>query len=296
MSVASEMFRKECKKNDSQRFAGFKTPNDIVRYDDILYGTDPKWHVLDVYRPKSVSTKEKLPVIVSFHGGGWVYGDKELYQWYGMDLAQRGFAVVNYTYRLAPEFQFPAPLEDTNLVFTWVMKHAEEYGLDVDNIFAVGDSAGGHGVGLYAGILTNPEFADTFAFSVPEGLKLRAIAINCGVAEVKITGDPEDLTQQLMGDYLPNGGDANELDIMSVVHHVTENYPPTYIMTAMNDFLKMEAPIFARSFSEHNVPFTYVLYGTKEEPLQHVFHCDIHDGAAKKCNDDECRFFREHMA
>ena len=55
---------------------------------------------LDVYRPK-LNIKGKLPVIMSVHGGGWVYGDKDVYQWYCMNLAQRGFAVVNYSYRLA---------------------------------------------------------------------------------------------------------------------------------------------------------------------------------------------------
>lgn len=99
---------------------------------------------LDVYRPKATNIEEKLPVIVSVHGGGWVYGDKEGYQYYCMSLAQRGFAVVNFSYRLAPESKFPASIIDTNLVFGWILDHAEEYGFDTENIFAVGDSAGAH--------------------------------------------------------------------------------------------------------------------------------------------------------
>ena len=63
-----------------------------------------KWQKLDVYRQKDATGK--LPVIVSVHGGGWVYGDKERYQFYCMDLAERGFAVVNFSYRLAPEYKF----------------------------------------------------------------------------------------------------------------------------------------------------------------------------------------------
>ena len=59
-----------------------------------------------------------------------------------MSLVQHGFAVVNFTYRLAPEHKFPAAIEDTNLVMQFVMEHAREYGFDTDNIFAVGDSAG----------------------------------------------------------------------------------------------------------------------------------------------------------
>ena len=127
MSVISEQIRKSFKEGDDIRDEGLKTPENIERFDDIIYGTDPDWQVLDVYRP--IGDKEKkLPVIVSVHGGGWVYGDKKRYQYYTMGLAQRGFAVVNFTYRLAPEFKFPAPLEDTNLVMQWVMDHAKEYG------------------------------------------------------------------------------------------------------------------------------------------------------------------------
>lgn len=88
--------------------------------------------VLDVYRPKD--TEGNLPVIVSVHGGGWVYGDKELYQYYCMSIAQRGFAVVNFTYRLAPEYQFPAPMEDTNSVFAWILDNKDKYGMDVANL------------------------------------------------------------------------------------------------------------------------------------------------------------------
>lgn len=79
-----------------------------------------------------------LPVIVSVHGGGWGYGDKERYQYYCMSLAQQGFAVVNFSYRLASKYKFPAPLEDTNRVFVWLLAHAVRYGFDTHNVFCVG--------------------------------------------------------------------------------------------------------------------------------------------------------------
>lgn len=95
MSQASDTMRREWKINDAKRDAGLTTPEDICRYDDLVYGPDPVWNKLDVYRPKNL--EGKLPVIVNVHGGGWIYGDKELYQFYGMTLAQRKFAVVNFT-------------------------------------------------------------------------------------------------------------------------------------------------------------------------------------------------------
>ena len=126
MSKTSEMVREMFGKGDAERDAGLRTPEDITRFDDIAYGSDPKYQLLDVYRPKGA--EGPLPVIISVHGGGWVYGDKEVYQFYCMSLAERGFAVVNFSYRLAPEHKFPASLEDTNSVCAWVMENAEKYG------------------------------------------------------------------------------------------------------------------------------------------------------------------------
>ena len=91
MSIISNLIRSVFKNNDNKRDSGLCTPEDIYRYDDICYGPDQKWNVLDVYRPKAA--EGALPVIISVHGGGWVYGDKERYQYYCMSLAQQGFAV-----------------------------------------------------------------------------------------------------------------------------------------------------------------------------------------------------------
>ena len=65
---------------DAKRDSGKKTPEDILRFDNILYGEDKTWQILDVYKPKSA--EGKLPVIVNVHGGGWVYGTKEKPLWH----------------------------------------------------------------------------------------------------------------------------------------------------------------------------------------------------------------------
>lgn len=76
MSQMSDFIRKTFGESDDIRDTGLTTPNDVVRYNDIVYGTDKNWQILDVYRPKK-DVEKVLPVIVSVHGGGWVYGDKE---------------------------------------------------------------------------------------------------------------------------------------------------------------------------------------------------------------------------
>ncbi len=293
MSAISDLIRAQFKEGDDIRDAGLTTPAGIERFDDIAYGPDKEWNVLDVYRPKGVDGP--LPVIVSIHGGGWVYGDKERYQWYCMDLALRGFAVVNFTYRLAPEFKFPASMEDTCAVFAWTLSHAGEYGFDTEHVFAVGDSAGAHMLGMFCNMCTNPKYAARFDFSAPSGFAPKAVALNCGAFQVKLSDDPNDLTSALMGDYLPEGGSARELDTVSVVGHVTADFPPAFIMTCDGDFLHDDAEPLAKLLRELKVVHELHVYGGIIEQLPHVFHCNMKSDDARRCNDDECRFFKRFV-
>lgn len=296
MSETSDMIRKLFSEGDTKRDAGLTTPEDIQRFDDILYGNDEEWQVMDVYRPKA-SEGKKLPVIVSFHGGGWVYGDKERYQFYCMSLAQHGFAVVNFTYRLAPEFKFPSSIEDANLVFGWIMDHAEEYGLDTDYIFGVGDSAGAHQMSLYAALSTNPAYASRFDFKVPEHFALKAIALNCGVYRIAFSNDSENptSTESLMADYLPGGGTEEELEMISTVNHITEQYPPVFFMTCTGDFLIGEVACLEEKLVQNKIPHEFHFYGDREHELGHVFHCDIRREEAIRCNTEECDFFKKFV-
>lgn len=283
------MIRKIFSEGDAQRDAGLTTPEDIERFNDIRYAEeDEKWNLLDVYRPKTYNGK--LPVILSVHGGGWVYGDKDVYQWYCMSLAQRGFAVVNYSYRLAPEYQYPASLIDTCKVCSWIMDYADEYDFDVQNIFAVGDSAGGHLLSLFAGMLTSGYHLPA---AVNTGFHFKAIALNCGVYEMKAEENSNDAN--LMDVYLKDGGSEEEYKEISSVHYITDQFPPAFIMTCPGDFLNKAQDVLIPYLKEHGVPFVYRVYGSKQNPLKHVFHCDIKMNEAALCNDEECNFFKEFL-
>ena len=293
MSELSDKVRKQFKEADDERDALMTTPEDVERWDNIVYRKlDRKAQVLDVYRPRQAED-EDLPVIISVHGGGWVYGDKERYQYYCMSLAQRGFAVVNFTYRLAPEYKFPAPLEDLNLVCKWVMKRAGRYHFDTERIFAVGDSAGANILGLYAGICTNPDYAKEYDFQIPEGFALTAVGLNCGAYTIDKNDPTQAMTLELMKDFLPEQGTEEELKKLNVLNWITDVYPPVFCMTAVNDFLKPQALALVEKLTENQVPFVYRVFGDKVNQLGHVFHCDIKTVDAAQCNDAECDFFRE---
>ena len=291
MSATSDAMRREWKENDARRDAGLTTPEDIERADNLQYGPDPKWNLLDVYRPKSGHGK-KLPVIVNVHGGGWVYGDKDLYQFYGMTLAQRGFAVVNFTYRLAPEVKFPAALEDTNAVIAWMYEHQQEYLLDMDHVFLVGDSAGGHLAGLYTSICTNPEYAAQYKFQVPNCFVPNAVAFNCAAFVLvgqEVLGALQD--SDIQKDMLPEDEKAAE----RVPEFVTDAFPPVFLMTCEGDFCKPQAPLMEEVLKKHHIPYIYKIYGEEEKPLYHVFHVTIQEPMGQFCNDEECAFFKTIM-
>ena len=293
MSITSFMMRMGSKKNDAKRDAGLVYPEDVIRSEDIAYGPH-KMNVLDVYRP--VGAAPKLPVIVSVHGGGWVYGDKKLYSHYCVSLAQRGFVVVNFTYRLSPQNKFPCHLEDTVMAFDWVRKNATRYGMDRDNIFAVGDSAGGHILALYCGMCTNPEFAEKFDFKPIEEVIPKAIALNCAVLDMdEIQTGMGASTMKLMKDVLPKDKMEEMLALANPIAYVNEKFPPCYIMTANEDFLRVQPESFKKKLDELGVPYTYKLYGSNLDPLGHVFHLDMRCETGKLCNDEECAFFMSMM-
>ncbi|MCB9584876.1 MAG: alpha/beta hydrolase [Polyangiaceae bacterium] len=95
------------------------------------------------YIPQGIT--EPSPALVYFHGGGWVLGDIDTHDPVTRCLASDlGMPVFSVDYRLAPEHPFPAGLEDAQLAFSWVRKHAPRYGVDPGRIAVGGDSAGGN--------------------------------------------------------------------------------------------------------------------------------------------------------
>lgn len=299
MSRTSDMVRRIFKEGDDVRDAGLATPDDVERFDNMAYGPEADyWQTLDVYRPRAAAG-QVLPVIVSVHGGGWVYGDKERYQWYCMSLAQRGFAVVNFTYRLAPEWQFPASMEDTCSVFGWVLDHADEYGFDANNIFAVGDSAGAHMLAIFCALCTDSAYAERVGAFAPEGFVPAAVAFNCGAFKVVADEQTDDPTLGLFGnlmeDFLSQGGTPEEYELITPLNYVNDRFPPAFVMTAEDDFLKGDALPMAQRLMENNVEVCLHFYRSARNKLGHVFHCDMRLPEAALCNDDECAFFKAHV-
>ena len=290
MSYQSFLFRINAGRTDAERDRAIPLPEGVTECRDLSYGPKGKWNRLDVYYPQQ--TGAPLPTIVSIHGGGYVYGDKEVYRRYCMDLARRGFSVVNFTYRLSPEWKFPAPLEDTNLVMHWLCQNAQKYHLDPNRLFLVGDSAGAQLASQYAAIATNPDYAAHFSFAVPQ-INLLAVGLNCGMYNAsELAAGPR---KSIAKDYLGVKIKADD-PRLQVLENITGQFPPAHITTACHDFLRPCAEPMAKFLSEKGVSVRLDCYGTEEdETIGHVFHCNILLSEAVRCNDDQCEFFRTFL-
>ncbi len=290
MSFQSIMFNIGASKADKKRDAAIPLPEGVTELRNISYGHHGQWNLLDVYVP--TGTTQPLPTIVSIHGGGYVYGNKEIYRRYGMDMARRGFAFVNFNYRLAPKWKFPTPLHDTNAVLHWICKNSRRYHLDPSRIILLGDSAGAQLTSQYAAIHTNPQYAALFQMQ-PAPVTIRAIGLFCGMYDMAERGAAP--RKGLALDYLGRDIPADD-PRFRVLDSITESYPPAFIATACHDFLRPCAEPMYNFLRQKNIRAQWHCYGTEEQKeIGHVFHVNILLPEARACNDDAALFFAKYV-
>lgn len=296
MSLESIIFCKMCEKSDRKRDEGLTIPSTVEYIRDIRYATHSKYHLLDICFPKKTNgqkvleNKIKLPVIVSVHGGGYVYGSKEVYQYYSASLSEHGFVVINFNYRLAPKYKFPAPLEDLTDVLSWITRNQNDYPIDVNNVFLVGDSAGAQIVSQYGAIYSNEEYCKIMQLEIPD-VKIRALGLCCGTYDLK-KRIIEEGKRGILKDYLTRNTAlwGTKLDVLEAIN---QDYPPSYLFSAEGDFLKEECRPMAEWLASKGVICEYKIYGT--EQTGHVFHVDMRNEFGVVANNEQIAFFKRFI-
>ena len=138
--------RVDCSTTDRNRMPYYGADDDIDKFTNIPYIDDgTRAHQLDIYIPHDaiMLAVHNLPVYIDVHGGGFVYGYKELNRNFCIALARRGFAVISISYRVYPQADFLGQLQDVNAAIGWLQNHADEYPIDPNRMGITGDSAGG---------------------------------------------------------------------------------------------------------------------------------------------------------
>ena len=119
-------------------------PDPAVTTVEKPYGPDPMQYAR-IYKPAAATGGAPMPVIVYYHGGGWVIADINVYDATPRMLSkQLNALVISVEYRMAPEAKFPAQHDDAAAAYRWVLQNAAAWGGDPSRIALAGESAGGN--------------------------------------------------------------------------------------------------------------------------------------------------------
>ena len=201
------------------------------------------------------------PVLVYFHGGGWVIGDVETHDSTVRALAEAsGVTMVSVDYRLAPEHPFPAAVDDCLAAVRWVVDNADSLDVDPARLAVGGDSAGGNLAAVAAAALRDagiPVAFQLLVYPVTDG--------TMGAASYAENAEGYFLTRDTMtwfwGHYV---GDGDRTDPrVSPVHAPAEalaGLPPALVITAEFDPLRDEGEAYARCLADAGVAVTTSRY------------------------------------
>lgn len=211
-----------------------------------------------IYRPGGVGPH---PVVVYFHGGGWVIGDLDQNDNMCRHLVNlTGCTFVSVDYRLAPEAKFPGPAEDCFAATEWVVAHATELNVDPSRLVVFGESAGGNlaaavclmakdrgGPGIRYQVLLNPVI--DYDFSTPsyeenkEGYLLS-----------------RDLMVWFWEHYIESPADGAHPYASPIRHADLTGLPPAQIITAEFDPLRDEGAAYAEALKAAGVAVDYACW------------------------------------
>jgi acetyl esterase len=214
-----------------------------------------------VYEPRAAQPGEKLPVLLWFHGGGFVIGNLDTHDHACRALAtQADCLVVAVDYRLAPEFKFPAAVDDCIASLRWLALHAVELGGDPTRIAVGGDSAGANLAAVCA-ILARNDGYPKLAYQLliypctapePETRSHRKFAEGYLLTRNNITW--------FYKQYLRSQKDVADFRFAPLVAEDLSNLPPALVLVAGYDPLRDEGCDYGRRLIEAGNRVTLVNY------------------------------------
>jgi acetyl esterase/lipase len=203
---------------------------------DITYGVaDGVALKMDIYYPEAADGP--MPAVLYVHGGGWTKGDKRI----GAgateipELVSRGYLVAAINYRLAPQYQFPAQIEDVKCAVRFLRANAATYGIDPKHIGAWGGSAGGHLVALLGVTDTSAGFEGSGGYA-DQSSHVQAVVDMFGPTDLSaiFQGAGTRLMEQVFGTADKN---SDMVKRASPITWVSSDDPPFLILHGEKDTL-----------------------------------------------------------
>lgn len=242
-----------------------------------------------LYRPEFTGP---LPLIVYFHGGGFVLGDADAYDLQSSFIAARtGCMLLFVDFRRAPEHPFPAAVEDAVAAVSWVRANLSELEADPARVAVAGDSAGGNlsvTVCLaLRGEAGPPIRLQCLFYPVTD---FRPYAGGAGYPSIEAFSKDFGLDRQVMTwfreRYLPDPALADDPRASPILADDIAGLPETYVVTPENDPLRDMGKAFADRLRDAGVPVTYRCFdGMVHNFLGHAGVSQAAEGALKEVCD-----------
>ncbi|MBC6613170.1 alpha/beta hydrolase [Hymenobacter sp. BT507] len=253
------------KKNDQS-----PTPPNVTVMQKVLpaaytTGSAPDGVLVRIYKPAGATGT--LPVIMYYHGGGWVIGSLDVYEPSAKALAANTNAiVVSVDYRLSPEAKFPAAHEDAYAAYKWVKDNAASIGGNAAKVAVAGESAGGN---MAAAVCLLAKERN-LALPVHQLLVYPVANNDLTTASYNQYADAVPLNRPNIVYFTTNyfnspaDGDNRLISLTDVAN--LQGMPPATIIAAEIDPLQTEGKQLADKLTAANVNTTYMLYpGTTHE-------------------------------
>ena len=208
------------------------------------------------------SQDKPLPVVLFYHGGGWVQGSLESHDNLTRYLAKASHAVVvSVDYRLAPENPFPAGLNDAYAALEWVAHNANSFGADPSKIAVMGDSAGGNiaaVIALMARDKNGPGIKhQVLIYPATDQSNLDTDSYTHFAKGFMLT---KNNIEWFRGLYLPDKKDWTNPHASPLLAEDHANLPPATIITAQMDPLKDDGKQYADKLTKAGVLTHYHCY------------------------------------
>jgi acetyl esterase len=239
----------------------FTVPAPIARWEDFRLPPAVGSHVEIPVRCYWPSEEKNLPLIVFYHGGGWVLGNIITHDAYCRRLAiASGAIVASVDYRLAPEHKYPAAFDDCYAATRYLADNAAEFGADPHRIAVAGDSAGGN---LAAAVAIAARDAGRPSITL-QVLLYPVIDYNFSTPSYTECGEGYFLTRQAMEwfwtQYLEHDRDGRRPFASPIRAETLGALPPALIITAAYDPLCDEGRLYAERLARANVQVDYKCY------------------------------------
>jgi acetyl esterase len=248
----------EARAQSNARRAGMPPGAPVARVQD-LSAPGPRGDIpLRLYHPDGT---DPLPLVVYFHGGGWVIGSIASHDAICRSLANAsGSIIVSVEYRVAPEHKFPAAVDDAYAATRWVADHAEALGGDALRLAVAGDSAGGNLAAVTA-LMARERGGPQIAFQL---LIYPVTDFNLDTPSYMQNAEGYLLTRDTMSwfwnHYLSKADDGAHPYTSPLRADDLSGLPPALVITAEFDPLRDEGEAYAERLRQAGVPVTCTRY------------------------------------